>query len=117
LVSNVELVWESEQWARVCRHGGEHHQVVMIDKRGSALSDRVPDPPSQEVRVTDTLAVMDAEDIVNIPARVQSHAGAGQVLASDTSRGSSMSFDDIGPHELKGLDGDRRLYALHRGQA
>ena len=58
---------------------------------------------------------------VNIAARVQSHAGAGQVLASDTFRdlmlGSSTRFDDLGPHELKGLDGNRRLYALHTGQA
>jgi pimeloyl-ACP methyl ester carboxylesterase len=41
LASNVELVWEADEWARVCRHAGEHHQLVMIDKRGVGLSDRV----------------------------------------------------------------------------
>ena len=58
---------------------------------------------------------------VDIAARVQSHAGAGQVLASDTFRdlmlGSSTRFDDVGLHELKGLDGNRRLYALHTRRA
>ena len=53
---------------------------------------------------------------VNIAARVQSAAGRGQVLVSDTIRdlllGSGADFEEAGDHQLKGLDGTRRLYAV-----
>jgi len=94
LVSNVELVWESEQWARVCRHGGEHHQVVMIDKRGSGLSDGVAEPPSLEVRVMDTLAVMDAEDIATAHLIGQSEGAsiASAIAARFPERAQSLTL-------------------------
>jgi pimeloyl-ACP methyl ester carboxylesterase len=63
LVSNVELAWESDEWARTSRYAGEHHQVIMIDKRGVGLSDRVSEAPTLDERVLDTLAVMDAEQL------------------------------------------------------
>ena len=48
----------------------------MINKRGSGLSDGVAEPPSLEVRVMDTLAVMDAEDIANAHLIGQSEGGS-----------------------------------------
>ena len=43
-------------------------------------------------------------------------AGAGEVLVSSTTRdlveGSGLRFEDRGEHELKGIDGLRRLYAV-----
>ena len=76
LVSNVELYWESPEWARVLRHGGEHSQCVMIDKRGVGLSDRVTEPPSLSDRVADTLAVMAAEDLARVDLIGHSEGGA-----------------------------------------
>ena len=76
LVSNVELFWESPEWARALRHAGEHAQCVMIDKRGVGLSDRVAGPPSLGERVADTLAVMDAEDLDRVDLIGQSEGGA-----------------------------------------
>jgi class 3 adenylate cyclase len=42
-------------------------------------------------------------------------AGAGEVLVSTTTRdlvaGSGLEFDDRGDHELKGIDGLRRVFA------
>jgi class 3 adenylate cyclase/pimeloyl-ACP methyl ester carboxylesterase len=76
LASNVELVWEAEEWARACRYGGEHHQLVMIDKRGVGLSDRVADPPTLEDGVLDTLAVLDAEGIDRVDLVGQSEGGS-----------------------------------------
>jgi class 3 adenylate cyclase len=52
---------------------------------------------------------------VHVGARVMSLAGAGEVLVSSTTRdlvaGSGLEFEDRGEHELKGVDGRRRLYA------
>jgi len=53
---------------------------------------------------------------VNIGARVASHAGAGEVLVSQTVRdlvaGSGVEFADRGSTELKGVPGEWRLYAV-----
>jgi class 3 adenylate cyclase len=53
---------------------------------------------------------------VNIGARVASHAGAGEVLVSQTVKdlvaGSGLAFEDRGSAELKGVPGEWRLYAL-----
>lgn len=52
---------------------------------------------------------------VHLAQRVQSKAGAGEVLASrtvvDLVAGSGIGFDDRGEHELKGVDGSWRLFA------
>ena len=53
---------------------------------------------------------------VNIGARVASKAGPGEVLVSGTVKdlvvGSGIEFADRGVHELKGVPGDWRLYAV-----
>jgi class 3 adenylate cyclase len=56
---------------------------------------------------------------VHIGARVASLASEGEVLVSSTVKdlvaGSGLMFDDRGEHELKGLPGAWRLYALAGG--
>jgi class 3 adenylate cyclase len=51
---------------------------------------------------------------VHVGARVSALAGAGQVLASRTVRdlcvGSELTFEDIGPHQLKGVPEDASIY-------
>jgi class 3 adenylate cyclase len=53
---------------------------------------------------------------VNIGARVASHAGAGEVLVSQTVKdlvaGSGLDFDERGARELTGVPGEWRLYAV-----
>ena len=53
---------------------------------------------------------------VHIGARVASHAGAGQILVSQTVKdivaGSGFAFDDAGEHELKGVPDSWRLYRV-----
>ena len=53
---------------------------------------------------------------VNIGARVASLAGPGEVLVSSTVKdlvaGSGLAFDERGEHELKGVPGTWRLYAV-----
>lgn len=53
---------------------------------------------------------------VHIGARVSALAGANEVLVSSTLRdlviGSGLKFDDRGTHELKGVPGEWRLFAV-----
>jgi len=53
---------------------------------------------------------------VHIGARVAAQAGAGEVVVSQTVKdlvaGSGICFDERGIHELKGVPGEWRLYAL-----
>jgi class 3 adenylate cyclase len=53
---------------------------------------------------------------VHEAARVMAKAGAGEILASEMTRvlasTASLQFEDRGLHELKGLAGEWRLYAL-----
>ena len=53
---------------------------------------------------------------VHTGARVAGLAAAGEVLVSGTVKdlvaGSGIEFDDRGTHELKGLPGEWRLYAV-----
>jgi class 3 adenylate cyclase/pimeloyl-ACP methyl ester carboxylesterase len=56
---------------------------------------------------------------VHIAARVLALANAGDVLVSSTVKdlvvGSGLDFADRGTHELRGVPGEWRLYALRRG--
>ena len=58
---------------------------------------------------------------VHTAARVAALAGSGQVLVSSTVKdlvaGSGLSFQDRGEHELKGIPGQWRLYAVDRVNA
>ena len=53
---------------------------------------------------------------VNVGARVSGAAGPGEVLVSSTVKdlvaGSGISFEERGTHELKGVPGEWRLYAV-----
>jgi class 3 adenylate cyclase len=51
---------------------------------------------------------------VHVGSRITSLAGAGEVLVSSTTRdlvaGSGLEFEDRGEHELKGIEGSRRVF-------
>ncbi len=53
---------------------------------------------------------------VHLAARVAGQAGASEVLVSGTTAalvvGSSITFEDAGLHELKGIDGETRLFRV-----
>jgi pimeloyl-ACP methyl ester carboxylesterase len=60
--SNVEALWEEPAVARFFNRLGSFARLILFDKRGTGLSDRVPEDrlPSLEVRMDDARAVMDA---------------------------------------------------------
>jgi len=61
-VSNVEMAWEEPTHARFLEQLASFSRLIIFDKRGTGLSDRVPNdklPPLDE-RMDDLRAVMDA---------------------------------------------------------
>jgi len=59
-ISHLELVWEQPEVARFFGELGTFCRVIMWDKRGVGLSDRVVGTPTLEDRMDDVRAVMDA---------------------------------------------------------
>jgi pimeloyl-ACP methyl ester carboxylesterase len=61
-VSHVELAWEEPSLARFLGRLASFSRLIVFDKRGTGLSDRVPPSrlPSLEERMDDLRAVMDA---------------------------------------------------------
>ena len=61
-VSHLELAWEEPTLARFLRRLASFSRLILFDKRGTGLSDRVPNAelPSLEERMDDLRAVMDA---------------------------------------------------------
>jgi pimeloyl-ACP methyl ester carboxylesterase/class 3 adenylate cyclase len=60
--SHIELMWAEPSLARFLTRLASFSRLILFDKRGMGLSDRVPDDrlPSLEVRMDDARAVMDA---------------------------------------------------------
>ena len=59
-VSQVEVQWEVAGWAAFLRGVAEQARVLVFDKRGTGMSDRVAGVPTLEERSDDIRAVMDA---------------------------------------------------------
>jgi class 3 adenylate cyclase/alpha-beta hydrolase superfamily lysophospholipase len=58
--SNLDTYWEEPNVDRFYRRLASFSRLILFDKRGTGLSDRVADLPSLEVRMDDVRAVMDA---------------------------------------------------------
>ncbi len=63
-VSHLEWFWKEPSFARFLRQLGKFARVILFDKRGTGLSDRVPvdQLPTLEQRMDDVRAVMSALD-------------------------------------------------------
>jgi pimeloyl-ACP methyl ester carboxylesterase len=59
-VTNVEVFWEEPSAARFLERLASFSRLILFDKRGTGLSDRVADMPNLETRMDDVRAVMDA---------------------------------------------------------
>ena len=59
-VTHVESLWSEPGMARFLTAMGRFARVVMFDKRGTGMSDRVEKMPGMDQRVDDVRAVMDA---------------------------------------------------------
>jgi pimeloyl-ACP methyl ester carboxylesterase len=59
-VSNIELCWEVPEWAQFFGRLAAFSRLILFDKRGTGLSDRVVGIATLEERMDDVRAVTDA---------------------------------------------------------
>jgi pimeloyl-ACP methyl ester carboxylesterase len=59
-LSNIEVFWEEPTLVRFLERLATFSRLILFDKRGTGLSDRVSDMPMLETRMDDVRAVMDA---------------------------------------------------------
>jgi pimeloyl-ACP methyl ester carboxylesterase len=78
-VSHIENYWDEPHLARWLNKLGSFCRVVLFDKRGTGLSDRVMNLPVMDERMDDVRAVMDA---VGIERAVQFGISEGGSLAT-----------------------------------
>jgi pimeloyl-ACP methyl ester carboxylesterase len=77
--THIELQWEGVPFARFCERLGDFSRLILFDKRGTGLSDPVPEVPTLEQRIDDVRAVMEA-------------AGSEQASLFGISEGGPMSI-------------------------
>jgi pimeloyl-ACP methyl ester carboxylesterase/class 3 adenylate cyclase len=77
-VSHVEFAWEDPSYARFLQQLASFSRLILFDKRGTGLSDRITGIPTLEQRMDDVRAVMDA-------------AGSQRAALFGVSEGGSMS--------------------------
>ncbi len=78
-VSNIDLMWDNPQLVSFFQGLAEFATVILFDKRGTGLSDRVSELSSLEERMDDIRAVMDAVGIEK--AALFGHSEGGSVSA------------------------------------
>lgn len=59
-VSNVEHIWTLREFAAFADKLAQFARVILLDRRGTGLSDPVVNPPTLEERMDDVRAVLDA---------------------------------------------------------
>jgi len=83
-VSNLDLWWENPVWVRFFSRFAAFSRMILFDKRGTGLSDRVSGAPDLETRMDDVRAVMDAVGSENAALYGQSEGGAMTMLFAAT---------------------------------
>jgi pimeloyl-ACP methyl ester carboxylesterase len=62
-VSHIEYAWEDPSLSHFLRRLASFSRLILLDRRGTGLSDRVNELPSLEQRMDDVRAVMDAAGV------------------------------------------------------
>ena len=105
-VSNIEVFWEEPTLARFLTRLASFSRLILFDKRGTGLSDRLTDMPSLEVRMDDVRAVMDAVASERAALFGVSEGGPMSALFSATypSRVSALIMQGGFPRRIKTPD-------------
>ena len=78
-VSNIDLMWSCPELVSFLEALGENYRVILFDKRGTGLSDRVVELSTIEERMDDIRAVLDA--VGSERAILFGHSEGGSVSA------------------------------------
>ena len=83
-ISNLDLYWDEPNMARFLSRMSAFSRLILFDKRGTGLSDRLGNLPSLEERMDDVRAVMDAVDSRKAALFGISEGGAMSMLFAAT---------------------------------
>lgn len=91
-ISHLEWIWENARPAAFLERLASFSRLLLLDKRGTGLSDPVPSAPTLEERIDDLRAVMDA-------------VGSEQAVVLGVSEGGAMAalFAATYPERTSGL--------------
>ena len=83
-VSHLEQAWEDPSYSRFLLQLASFSRLILFDKRGTGLSDRISGIPTLEERMDDVRAVMDAVDSQRAALFGTSEGGPMSVLFAAT---------------------------------
>ncbi len=78
-ISNIDLMWDCPELVSFLDTLAQKHRVILFDKRGTGLSDRIVELSNLEERMDDLRAVMD--DVGSKKAILFGHSEGGSVSA------------------------------------
>lgn len=78
--THLEVYWEQPAFRRYCERLAEFTRLILFDKRGMGMSDRVPGTVPLDVRMDDIGAVMDAVGSENAALMGESEGGPLSIL-------------------------------------
>jgi pimeloyl-ACP methyl ester carboxylesterase len=94
-LSNLDIFWEEPRVARFLLSLARFSRVIVIDRRGTGLSDRVA-PPTLEIQMGDVIAVMDATDSKRAAFLGNSEGGSMCALFAATHPDRTTSLITVG---------------------
>jgi class 3 adenylate cyclase len=111
-ISHLEVMWELPEFAYFLDRLAAMGRLILFDKRGTGLSDRVPGTPTLEQRADDIAAVMDAagSSKAAITAWAEGAAIAAMFAASHPDRVEALV---LGMLPFRVTDGPRPLIPDH----
>lgn len=83
-LSHLELAWEEPEFVAFFERLGRHARVILFDKRGVGLSDRIQGAPTLEDTISDARAVLDAAGSERAFIMGTSESGAAAALLAAT---------------------------------
>jgi class 3 adenylate cyclase len=78
--THLDVYWEQPAFRRYCERLGEFSRLILFDKRGMGMSDRVPGATPLDVRMDDIRAVMDAVGSESAAVMGESEGGLLAIL-------------------------------------
>jgi class 3 adenylate cyclase len=78
--THLDVYWELPAFRRYCERLGEFCRLILFDKRGMGMSDRVPGATPMDERMDDTRAVMDAAGSESAAVMGESEGGPLGIL-------------------------------------
>lgn len=105
-VSNIDWMWSCPEFAHFLLELGKMARVILFDKRGTGLSDRVAEVSTLEQRMDDIRAVMDAAGCQKAVLFGHSEGGSASALFAATFPHRTISLITFGAYA-------RRRYATY----